>query len=92
MISKPALDQILDKIIEELAAIEHKRWAHWQSYLHSLCSLQNDGSLVIPSQLVERWERQIATTYKNLSEDEKESDRDQVREYLKVIKETILAQ
>ena len=33
-----------------------------------------------------RWERQIATTYAELSEKEKESDREQVRPYLPLIR------
>ena len=35
--------------------------------------------------LVARWERQIATDYGALSDDEKESDREQVRRYLGLI-------
>lgn len=75
----------LDGIIDDLANIEHTRWAHWQKYLHSKCKRQLDGSLVIPADLVEQWQRQIKTPYKSLSEAEKESDRDQVRKYLPTI-------
>jgi hypothetical protein len=76
---------MLDDLVEELAAIEHERWAHWQSYIHSKGKRQSDGSLVLPPELVQRWEAQIATEYAALSETEKESDRDQVRRYLPVI-------
>ena len=41
--------------------------------------------LIIPSKLVAQWERQIATDYADLSEKEKESDRDQVRRYWPLI-------
>jgi hypothetical protein len=75
----------VDKLFEQLAAIEHDRWAEWQMYLHSKCIKNDDGSLTIPSTLVERWERQINTVYKNLTEEEKESDRDQVRRYWHLI-------
>jgi hypothetical protein len=72
-------------LVEKLAEIEHERWAHWQRYLHSKCKRQPDGSLLIPAELVARWERQIATRYAHLDEAEKESDREQVRKYLPVI-------
>ncbi|MFI6853940.1 hypothetical protein [Streptomyces sp. NPDC050416] len=71
--------------MEELASVEHERWSHWQRYLHSRCSRQSDGSLTIPAELVLRWESQMDTPYAELSEAEKESDREQVRRYLPVI-------
>lgn len=70
------------ELLERLAAVEHERWAHWQEYLHSQCEQMADGSLAIPSNLVAKWERQIATPYSELSEKEKQSDRDQVALYL----------
>ncbi|MFE4693971.1 hypothetical protein ACFRH6_28490 [Streptomyces sp. NPDC056749] len=75
----------MEEVMEELAGIEHERWAHWQRYLHSRCSRQSDGSLTIPAELVLRWESQMDTPYDELSETEKESDREQVRRYLPVI-------
>lgn len=79
------LTQNLLELLEPLAAIEHERWAHWQKYLHSQCSKNNDGSLTIPSELVDRWERQLNTPYHDLSQKEKESDREQVSRYLNLI-------
>lgn len=75
----------LKNITEQLAAKEHQRWSHWQHYLHSVCIKCEDGSLQIPPELVEKWERQIKTEYKDLSEPEKESDREQVQKYLPLI-------
>lgn len=75
----------LDDIIEDLADIEHERWAHWQRYMHDKCEHRLDGSLVIPSDLVAQWERQIATNYCDLTEQERESDREQVRKYIPTI-------
>lgn len=69
-------------LVEELAAIEHERWAHWQAYLHSRCQVAEDGSLIIPADLVARWTAQVETEYRDLSEQEKDSDREQVRRYL----------
>ncbi|MCX5512991.1 hypothetical protein C3941_02085 [Kaistia algarum] len=75
----------LDALLEELAAIEHARWAHWQRYVHSQGVPQAGGSLVIPADLVALWEKQIETPYRFLSESEQESDREQVRRYLPLI-------
>lgn len=75
----------LDGIIEKLANLEHERWSRWQNYMHSKCMRQSDGSLLVPSALVERWERQMQTAYWDLTDEEKTSDRDQVQQYLPLI-------
>ena len=78
-------DRLLDSLIEKLATIEHRRWAHWQQYVHSKGQMQPDGSLLLPAHLISQWERQIVTPYDELSDDEQESDREQVRRYLPAI-------
>lgn len=75
----------LESLVEQLAHIEHERWSHWQQYMHSKAHRQNDGSLILPADLVERWERQMETPYAELTEEEKESDREQVRKYLPLL-------
>jgi hypothetical protein len=79
------IDDVLNALVEELAALEHRRWSHWQRYLHDSGERQPNGALLLPPELVSRWERQIVATYDELSEDERESDREQVRGYLPVI-------
>lgn len=74
-----------DEAIDRLAAVEHERWAHWQQYMHDQCERRDDGSLVIPARLVSRWEEQIRTPYVELSAEEQESDREQVRRYLPAV-------
>lgn len=74
-----------ERTVERLAAIEHERWAHWQRYAHDQCERRDDGSLVIPAELAARWEAQIETPYAELSEQEKDSDREQVRRYLPTV-------
>lgn len=74
-----------EALLEELAAIEHERWAHWQRYMHDKGERLESGALLLPAELVEQWERQIATPYKKLTEEEKESDREQVRKYLPLV-------
>ena len=72
----------LDELVERLARIEHERWSHWQRYVHDQAKRMPDGSLIIPGDLVDRWEKQISTPYDELSSSEKDSDREQVRRYL----------
>lgn len=71
--------------VERLAPIEHERWAHWQQFVHDQCKHQEDGSLVVPAELVARWQAQIETPYAELPEQAKESDREQVRRYLPTV-------
>jgi predicted alpha/beta hydrolase len=75
----------LEGIVEELAAEEHRRWAHWQKHLHSVCINEEDGSLRIPVRFVKKWERQIQLEYHDLADSEKASDREQVARYLPII-------
>ncbi|WP_316216647.1 hypothetical protein [Bradyrhizobium sp. SZCCHNR3003] len=77
--------QKLEGLIEVLAAVEHERWSHWQRYMHGKGVKQADGSLLVPADLVRRWQNQIDTPYAALSEKEKESDREQVRKYVPLI-------
>ncbi len=85
MTNSPLKQEAREAFVEEGAALEHTRWAKWQEYLHSVCTKNEDGSLNIPASYVERWERQIVTLYSELSEHEKESDRDEVRQYLPLL-------
>ena len=79
------IDDLLNDLMEKLASIEHERWSHWQGYLHSKAVRQPDGSLLLPADLVARWEAQIGKKYVELDDQEKESDREQVRKYLPII-------
>lgn len=74
-----------NELLEKLAAAEHERWAHWQRYMHSKAIRNSDGSLTIPAELVSRWERLMKTSYADLTEEERESDREQVQRYLPLL-------
>ena len=64
-----------DETLERMAAQAHKSWSGWMEYLFKMSARNADGTVTIPGNLVERWERQIATTYADLTEPEKQSDR-----------------
>jgi hypothetical protein len=78
------LKKINEKIdnIEELSDIQHEIWSHWMKYLFSKCTIKN-GDAIIPKEFVDRWKQQMNTNYSELSEKEKESDREQVRKFNK---------
>ena len=71
------------ELIEKLADLSHDIWAHWMKYLFSQCrENENSGNFIIPKDLVSRWHRQMTTDYIDLSEKEKESDREQARKII----------
>jgi hypothetical protein len=78
------------ELIELLADKEHSSWARWMTYLiEEKCEVieGTDGHshLYIPNELLDRWERQIRTPYAELSEQEKQSDRDEVAHILPIV-------
>ncbi len=76
---------------EQLAAIEHERWADWQKWCHKVLrdNLNLNGLNVELENVLLRWDKQIATPYKDLSEREKQSDREQVDRYWPIIEALI---
>jgi hypothetical protein len=70
---------------EALAATQHAIWAHWTKYQFSVCVKNEDGSLTIPADKVERWTRQVNTDYSGLTDKEKESYRHQADKTVEVI-------
>jgi len=82
----------LNIIVELLADIEHERWAGWQAHLHSKLYEIDDNRVsqnhylkILPTELHDRWERQITTPYSQLTEAEKESDRNEVKKTLRAL-------
>lgn len=73
-----------DEIRERLAEYAHKAWSGWMKYLFKKSIEVGDGCVEIPNWAVERWTRQSNTTYKNLPEDEKESDREEADQMIEI--------
>jgi excisionase family DNA binding protein len=59
------------------------------AYLFAAGTRQYDGSIHLPLYLVHRWQRQMEMPYAGLSEQEKQSDRNEVAHILPIIKEYI---
>jgi len=85
------IEKIIKEFIEKGADLEHERWAKWQAYLFSKSEWTKNGYL-IPKELCKRWQRQIDTPYEKLSEQEKESDRKEVRKYIPLLEEVLSQQ
>lgn len=73
------------ELIEQLADKEHASWARWMTYLFSKSSPNDYGGVVLSRADVEHWRRQVATPYADLSEREKQSDREEVAHILPII-------
>ncbi len=101
---EPLNEKALKQFIEKGAELEHIRWAKWQAYLFGKCTKHTinsknattgawedieTGNLVISRSLVEHWQRQIDTPYDQLSEHEKQMDREEAMSYLPLLVETL---
>jgi hypothetical protein len=68
--------------IEKLAKIQHEIWSHWMRFLFKCCKEIPGGNMIISAEKVQRWIRLLNTPYDKLTEEEKESDREIVREFM----------
>jgi len=75
-----------DKKREALADLCHEQWSGWMRYLFEKMVLNRNGELEMPHEFVSRWHRQMNTPYRNLPENEKDSDRSEADKFLKIIK------
>lgn len=73
--------------LEQLADVQHEIWSHWMKYLFSVSTINEQGECVIPTEYVERWQKQAHTSYAELSEKERESDREQARKVIQRLEE-----
>lgn len=74
-------------VIEKLASYEHDRWSRWQKHVFNKSILNKDGSYTIPKEYVDKWTRQINTSYIDLTEEEKQKDRDEAIRIIEIINE-----
>lgn len=76
---------------ERLSELCHDQWSRWMEYLFSKCFAEvgqfdrKTGNLVVPKWAVERWQRQMKTSYVELSEEEKESDRKEADRFIALL-------
>jgi hypothetical protein len=70
-----------EELREQLAALEHEQWAHWTKYMLDNADTSPvpdgiGGGVHIYKEAVDRWRKQIKTPYADLTEKEKDSDRE----------------
>lgn len=70
---------------EELADLAHEQWSGWMGYLFEKSTENPDGTVIIPKWAVDRWKRQMNTSYEELSEDEKECNRIEARKFINTV-------
>ena len=61
-------------------------------YLFSLCAYTETGEAIIPADKVQRWQRQMGTTYAELSQAEQKSDLDQAAKIVAALRSTFEVQ
>lgn len=64
------------ELLDRLAEIEHEQWVHWTLYFLNNLNVEN----------IERWLKQAKKSYWELSEKEKESDRQWAKKVLAIIR------
>jgi len=66
-----------DEVRERLAALYHEQWSAWGVHQFSIGVFNGDGTWTMPAGAVRRWLRQTNTPYAELSDEEKDNDREE---------------
>lgn len=80
----PVTSMPLLSVRECLSEYAHEAWSGWMKYMFEKSTVNPDGTITIPRWAVERWTRQMNLSYIELSEEEKESDRDEADRMLSI--------
>lgn len=75
-----------DKFREEIAAHCHEQWAGWMRYQFEKSMRNSDGTITIPKWAVDRWSRQTCVAYNDLSEEEKDNDREEADGFIQLFR------
>ncbi len=71
----------MSELREKLAELEHQQWCHWTKYF--LDNLMDEEDL---KKNINKWAKQAITPYEDLSEKEKDSDREWADRVIKLLK------
>jgi hypothetical protein len=76
---------VTDKILEAVSEQCHKQWSGWTEHFLSKTKECCSEHISMDVTWIDRWRKQIATPYADLTEEEKESDRREARKILEAI-------
>ena len=69
-----------EDLVDTIADFMHMQWSHWQKHVHSQMIKENVGEkwyyMTLSEEQHKYWERQMNTPYSELTEKEKDSDRE----------------
>lgn len=71
---------------EKLAEYAHEAWSGWMEYMFSKCFVNRQGDCVIPREYWKALQRQVNTSYEDLTEKEKDGDRYEADKMIKIFK------
>jgi len=78
-------DALAEVMLEPLADLMHQIWTHWMKYLYSKLE-EDDLGMVISWPDYNHWKQQMETDYSDLLELEKDSDREQAKKIIIVLR------
>jgi len=73
-------------IKEQLSEYAHDAWSGWMKYMFNKMSINPDGTYKMPKWAVDKWQFQMNTSYSDLPEDMKASDRVEADKILNIRK------
>lgn len=82
------LSEALD-LKEKVAELHHVQWSNWTKHLFGKCLVNPSGALIITTPDVDRWKKQLATPYKDLSEGEQEWNRKEATKFLRIFSQFV---
>jgi len=65
---------LLEQLRWETAKYSHAAWSNWMKYLFTQGKLNKSGTFTINKACVERWQRQMNTSFDDLPDKERSSD------------------
>ena len=85
----------MNNLREELSDLSHEIWSHWMRWMfeqggYSTIQVDDNGKFItfwtMEPERYERWQRQMNTSYHDLTEQEKDSDREQADKIIAVVR------
>lgn len=82
-----------EDLVETIADFMHGQWSHWMKYLYSRLEYNMIPNVPATTEFpmkirwyeYDRWQRQMNTPYAELSEKEKDSDREFARKLIELL-------